>query len=396
MTKKICVIGAGISGLSCMHQLDTHNIDYVCYEKRAQLGGLWNYSENEISVYKNCKQNHPREYMHINDKHIDHITDDYLTHEEYLEYLKQFNSDKIKYNSTVSNAYYDKSEFLWKITVNNKIESFSDLVICTGHYTKPNIPLDYQSFTGKLTHSINYKTPKEFKNQNVLIIGGGSSAVQIASDLVESAKKVVLSIRSMPYILPRYINNQTLFDFYQFCQFLSESEIVDLLYKYKAHQTLFNIPAPNQKILNSTTIPICDDIFSHSEKNQINFSGKVIEINGDIVKFDNYESRFDTIILATGYNLDFDFFDFKIEYSNNLYHVVNKDNPSLYFIGMLQPVGPVPRLLDIQSKLVSKLINGDIILNHNDEKNNQINKRVNLDEYIKLLMPLFKNCKLTY
>ena len=383
MIKKVCVIGAGISGLSSMHQLDTHNIDYVCYEKRAQLGGLWNYSENEISVYKNCKQNHPRKYMYINDKYIGNITYDYLTHEEYLDYLKQFNSDKIKYNSTVSNAYYDKSEFLWKIKVNNKIESFSDLVICTGHYTKPNIPEYYQNFTGRLYHSINYKTPEEFKNENVLIIGGGSSAIQIASDLMGSAKRVALSIRSMPYILPRYINNQTLFDFYRSHQHLSESEIVALLYKHKIHQTLFNIPKPNQKILKGKTIPICDDIFSHSKSNKINYLGKVKEIIGDVVQFDNHESKFDTIILATGYILDFDFFDFNIDYSDNLYHVVNKKYPSLYFIGMVQPVGPVPRLLGVQSKLVSKLINGEVILNHDDKKNNHINKRVNLDEYIK-------------
>ncbi len=390
MNKRVCVIGAGISGLSCINQLEAHNIDYICYEKRKQLGGLWNYSDNETSVYKNCKQNHPRKYMHINETHIENTTNDYLTHEEYLDYLKQFDSTKIEYNSTVSNAYFDKDESVWKITVNDKVVSFSDLIICTGHYTKPNIPKEYQCFSGELLHSIHYKIPEKFKNKKVLIIGGGSSAIQIASDLVSFAKEISLSIRSMPYILERYINKQTLFDFYQASQNLSESEIIGLLFKYEAHQTLFNIPAPEQNLLNSSTVPICDEIFSYANENKIKFLGKVLDINGNNVQFDNYESTFDVMILATGYNLDFDFFDFKVGYADNLYHIANKNNPSLYFIGMLQPVGPVPRLLDIQSKVVCKLINEEIDLNQAKNKNIQLNKRVNLREYVTSLIPLLE------
>ena len=48
---RVCVIGAGPSGLSTLHQIQLlknegkgKDIEVVCYEKQKQIGGLWNYN----------------------------------------------------------------------------------------------------------------------------------------------------------------------------------------------------------------------------------------------------------------------------------------------------------------------------------------------------------------
>ena len=382
---KVCVIGAGISGLSCINELASKGIEFDCFEKRDSLGGLWNYSDFDSSVYKNCKQNHPRPSMQINDTPIDNSTADYLTHSEYLEYLNQFNSPDIHYGKTVESAVYDKNKQCWAVIVNGNLSEYSHLIVCSGHYTVPQIPSLYNEFTGELIHSKDYKTPEVFVDKRVLVVGGGSSGVQIASDLVGVAREVTLSVRTMPFILPRYINNQILLEFYQSVRHLPELEIVEVLKQQGIDQTLFNIPKPDQGLLTGSTIPICDDVFSYAKSNQINFVKSAESIDGSSVRFGNTKHSFDTVILATGYQLAFPFFDFMVDYADNKDFLINESHPNLYFIGMLQPVGPVPPLLKVQSKLVAKLINrtGKIESSSNHWKDKS--HRILLADYISYL-----------
>jgi len=354
---KVCVIGAGISGLSCINELASKGIEFDCFEKRDSLGGLWNYSDIDSSIYKNCKQNHPRPNMQINNTPIINSTADYLSHSEYLAYLQQFDSPDIHYGKTVENAEYDQDLQCWKVTVNDNVTMYSHLIVCSGHYTVPKIPSLYNKFRGELMHSKDYKTPEAFSGKRVLVVGGGSSGIQIGSDLVGIASEVTLSVRTMPFILPRYIDNQVLLEFYQSIRDLPEEEIIKVLQQRGVDQTLFNIPKPEQGLLTGSTIPICDDIFKYAKSNKIRFVKSADEINDTKIIFDNSELPFDAVILATGYQLSFPFFDFTVDYSDNKDFLINESHPNLYFIGMLQPVGPVPPLLNIQSKLVAKLIN---------------------------------------
>lgn len=364
---KICIIGAGIAGLSCINELAKNNITFDCFEKRNSLGGIWNYSDTEDSVYKNCKQNHPRYSMALNDIPIEHIDKDYLIHTEYLEYLQQFDSPNIHYGCTVQEAKYNSMEQTWFVTVNEEIKRYSHLVVCSGHYVAPYIPGFYKNFTGQLLHSKDYKRPEVFLGKRVLVIGGGSSAVQIASDLVGHAMQVNLSVRSMPYILPRYIDKKILLEFYQNVKHLPECEMINTLKQYGVDQTLFNIRKPEQGLLTGSTVPICDDIFSHVKLNRIKILQAVDTIEDNQISFGNTHLEFDVVILATGYNLNFPFFDFTVNYHDNVDFIINKHQPKLFFIGMVQPVGPVPPLLKTQSKLVSKLIgSNDAILPSSD------------------------------
>jgi len=41
----VAVIGAGVSGLAAIKCCRDEGLDVVCFEKRNDLGGLWNYTE---------------------------------------------------------------------------------------------------------------------------------------------------------------------------------------------------------------------------------------------------------------------------------------------------------------------------------------------------------------
>jgi len=43
---RVAVIGAGVSGLAAIKCCRDEGLDVVCFERRNDLGGLWNYTEN--------------------------------------------------------------------------------------------------------------------------------------------------------------------------------------------------------------------------------------------------------------------------------------------------------------------------------------------------------------
>ena len=59
-------------------------------------------------------------------------------------------------------------------------------------------------FTGEVLHSSAYRNPGPYQGKNVLVVGGGSSGMEIAHDLATGgAAKVWLAVRTPPNIMLR-------------------------------------------------------------------------------------------------------------------------------------------------------------------------------------------------
>ena len=43
---KACIIGAGASGIAACKTLKENNLDFDCYEKGSDVGGLWWYNND--------------------------------------------------------------------------------------------------------------------------------------------------------------------------------------------------------------------------------------------------------------------------------------------------------------------------------------------------------------
>jgi cation diffusion facilitator CzcD-associated flavoprotein CzcO len=214
--------------------------------------------------------------MSINDIDIQQSNDDYVNHEQYLSYLKQFDCENIAYEVEVLSA--EQLEGGWRITTSQGVEEFAALIVCSGHYVSPNIPADFDKFTCRVIHSCQYKEPSPFRGERVLIVGAGSSAIQIASDLVEVAESIFISTRKMPYVLPRYVNGKTLLSFHREVKDLSESEILAQLKEAGVDQSLYGLPPPQQSLLGSTTLPIGDAIFKQVQNGDVKFISEIIAI----------------------------------------------------------------------------------------------------------------------
>lgn len=79
-------------------------------------------------------------------------------------------------------------------TSDGPIEALN-MVAATGPFQKPNIPplLPQDAGVGQL-HSNDYRNPQQLREGAVLVVGAGSSGVQIAEELMRAGRKVYLSV----------------------------------------------------------------------------------------------------------------------------------------------------------------------------------------------------------
>jgi flavin-binding monooxygenase-like protein len=78
------------------------------------------------------------------------------------------------------------------------------VVVATGYQHTPSMPDLPGTCCGELLHASDYGRPRDYAGKRVLVVGSGSSGMEIAHDLATGcARKVWLSIRTPPNIMPR-------------------------------------------------------------------------------------------------------------------------------------------------------------------------------------------------
>lgn len=218
---KVCVIGAGAAGLCALRHLAANTIfEVTAYEQTNDIGGTWVYKEQvgldenglsiHSSMYQNLRTNLPAKIMNF----PDYITMEgqepsCVSHQEVLNYLKDYAQhfevhQHIEFNTKVECVRFVSSDYnqdKWSVQVRKlktnemELRNFDAIMVCNGHYFDPYIPTitGIESFPGLILHSHAYRKPDEFSGKTVLVLGAGSSGIDIGIDLSNQAARVYLS-----------------------------------------------------------------------------------------------------------------------------------------------------------------------------------------------------------
>lgn len=147
----------------------------------------------------------------------------FLTHNELTQRFTNFINDNelnkhIRLSTSVEKV--EKHGNKWVVTARHKTpdtsewytESFDYVVVANGHYTVPYIPhikglAKYNAkFPTHLSHAKSFRELDEFKDKQVLVIGGSISTANILQYLVPVARSVANSKRGPHGVFP-YIND---------------------------------------------------------------------------------------------------------------------------------------------------------------------------------------------
>uniref|UniRef100_A0A914CVN4 Flavin-containing monooxygenase n=1 Tax=Acrobeloides nanus TaxID=290746 RepID=A0A914CVN4_9BILA len=326
---KVCVIGAGVSGLPAIKSCIEAGLDVVCYEKSSDIGGLWNYRPDQDvggTVMKSTVVNTSKEMMAYSDFPPPEDWPNFMHHSYVQKYLRLYaeHFSLIKYihlNSEVKSVKKDEDIHKWRVTLKSgQSEIFDKIMLCTGHHAIPYYPQfrGLEKFKGKILHAKEYRDYHGFEDKNVFILGIGNSALDIAVELSKISKSVTVSTRrgtwvfnraaqaGMPYdivfqsrlyywlmkVLPWTIAND-------FMEHRLQQRLDHDLYGLRPNHRFFQQhPAVNDNLANllaSGLITITEDIETFDE-------------TGVIVKGGRHFDA-DVIILCTGYTFSFPYLD---------------------------------------------------------------------------------------
>uniref|UniRef100_A0A914XEZ2 Flavin-containing monooxygenase n=1 Tax=Plectus sambesii TaxID=2011161 RepID=A0A914XEZ2_9BILA len=212
--KRICIIGAGVSGLPCIKQCLEEGLEPVCYERTAHIGGLWNYrtdlGENAATVMKSTVVNTSKEMMAYSDFPPPADWPNFMHNTYVNQYLHLYANHfklvhHIHFNTAVESVERAANGKWWVALSTGQQELFDGVMLCTGHHATPFVPnfKGLEEFEGRVLHSQRYRDYKGFEDKKVLIIGIGNSALDCAVELSRVTQKLYVSTRKGSWIWNR-------------------------------------------------------------------------------------------------------------------------------------------------------------------------------------------------
>lgn len=390
---KIAVIGAGPSGITTIKNLvEAGYKNVTCFEMNDQVGGNWVYSETEghSSVFKTTHIISSRKFSEYSDFPMPSSYPDYPSQQELLQYFNDYVDHfqirpYIQFNSRVSSASLTNNQ--WTITLEDQRKDHFDLlIVCNGHHWDPRIPSYPGHFSGEILHSHSFKNNQKFSGKKVLVVGGGNSACDIAVEISRVAKKTSISMRRGYHFIPKFIMGMPSDTFYSKTLWIPKrirlflQKLVLRLVQGKYEN--YGLQTPDHDIL-ETHATVNSELLYFIKHGKIKPKVNIQSFkNNQVVFEDGAQEKFDTIIYATGYKITFPFFETKvIDYENNPVELYNycfhPQIHNLMFVGLLQPLGCIWPLADLQAQQIVHFLNGKWKLPQNLDQaiHNQLKNR---------------------
>ncbi|XP_049444138.1 flavin-containing monooxygenase 5-like isoform X5 [Epinephelus fuscoguttatus] len=399
MTRRVAVVGGGSSGLACIKCCLDEGLEPVCFESSDDIGGLWRFKENpepdRASIYHSVIINTSKEMMCFSDFPIPGHFPNYMHNSLIMDYFRMYAdhfqlTKHIRFNTKVLQVK-QRSDFShsgqWDVEIENKDGKkerhiFDAVMICIGHHCQPNLPLhDFpgiDTFTGKYFHSRDYKTPEEWRDKKVVVIGIGNSGGDIAVELSRVTKQLYLSTRRGAWIVNRVGDNglpldlrlnrvldfvRKILPFGVFCG------LAERVLNQRFDHALYNLKPKHRLFSQHPTVN--DELPNRILSGTVQVKPNIRRFQGSSVEFDDGSvvEDVDLVVFATGYTFSFPFLaSHVVSVSQNkasLYKYVfppEMDRPTLAIIGLVQPLGAIMPISEMQARWATRVFKGCIKL----------------------------------
>src|SRR4051794_7722089 len=221
-TQKVCIIGAGSSGIAAAQVLDARGVPFDCFEKGSQVGGNWRYENDNgmSSAYRTLHINTSRRVMAFTSLPMPDHYPDYPDHFQMAAYFDEFVDhfglrDRIGFRTEVTRV--EPADGEWAVTTRaegggENTERYRAVVVANGHHWDPRWPEPAfpgsGEFEGEQLHAHHYREPDVLRGKRVLVLGLGNSATDIAVESSRIAEETFLATRRRAYVIPKYIKGK--------------------------------------------------------------------------------------------------------------------------------------------------------------------------------------------
>jgi dimethylaniline monooxygenase (N-oxide forming) len=378
---RTCIIGAGSSGIATAKALLDRGIPFDCFEKSDQVGGNWVFgNRNGMSAaYRDLFINVSRERMAYADFPMPSSYPDFPHHTHIKEYFDNYVDhfglrEHITFETGVEHARRCE-DGVWEIELDTgERRSYDALIVANGHHWDPRWPEPAfpgsDTFEGTQLHAHSYEENSIFAGKDVVVLGMGNSAMDIAVESSYVAANTYLAARKGAWIIPKYVFGKPV------DQLPNNPRIPFAIRQRMVHQTIkaltgpperYGLPKPDHKF-GEAHPTVSGRILDRIAHGTITPKPNIASLEGERVRFtDGSEVHADVVVYCTGYKISFPFFDadFLAAPDNHIElfrRVFHPRIAGLYFIGLLQPLGAIMPLAEAQSAWVGDYLRGEYAL----------------------------------
>lgn len=371
---RVCVVGAGPSGITAAKALTQRGLDVDVFERRARIGGLWAISEDDVQAsYPSLECNTSKRRTEFSDFPMPDAYPDYPHNKQMAEYFEAYVDrfgfrDRIALGTAVESAA-QQDDGTWRVRLGDgRTETYTALVVANGHHREPRWPAPPfpGRFDGREMHAHDYRGPDGFAGQSVVVVGMGNSAMDIAVELSRVAERVYLTSRRGAHIVPKYVAGRPIDTFNPSLPlpWAIKRAFFSLIVRATIGRPQdVGLPVPDHR-LGEAHPTVSQHITGRVRAGAVQPRANIARLDGDRVHFaDGTTSRADTIVYCTGYNVGFPFLDSSVidpvDNRVDLFHqVFAPGTRNLAFIGLVQPFGALMPVAEQQAEWVADLLSG--------------------------------------
>ncbi|XP_071607561.1 dimethylaniline monooxygenase [N-oxide-forming] 4-like isoform X2 [Heliangelus exortis] len=390
MVQHVAVIGAGVGGLASIKCCLEEGLEPTCFERSEDIGGLWRYTDSvesaRVSVYRSVITNTSKEMSCFSDFPFPEDFPNYLPHSLLLEYFRMYAQhfdllQHIRFKTTVLSvrkqpdfATSGQWEVVTKADGVQESHVFDAVMVCTGHYQEPYLPLASfpgieTLFKGQYLHSQEYRDVEAFRGKRVLVVGIGNTGGDLSVELSRVAAKVFLSARSSTWVVSRLSDQGFPIDmvnttrFNHFLDWLLPAALTKRI-KFRKFNSWFNhanyglasTKSSNFSLITNEELPFC--LLSGA----VVLKPSVKEFTESSALFEDgtTEENIDVVLFATGYSFSFPFLEESVRSlfhdNHSLYKCIfppQLERPTLAIIGLIRLTGSVMVGAEMQARWVT-------------------------------------------
>ncbi len=375
---RACVIGAGSSGIAAAKQLYLAGIPFDCFERGGDIGGTWVYdnSNGQSACYDTLEINTSCPRMAYSDFPMPADYPPYARHDQVHGYFEQYVDhfgfrDTITFHTTVEDVSRG-ADGRWDVRVTGpdgtETRTYDAVLVANGHHWDPRWPEPAYpgEFDGEQIHAHDYRSGEQLEGRDVVVVGAGNSAMDIAVESSYRARTTTWSVRRTEWVLRKFFlgkpSDQGLLPPGWVPWWVTATRLrIGAL--TAGSMTRYGLPAPSHKPGQSHPVQ-SEKIRERLAAGAVTARPGIERLDGDRVVFvDGTSAPADLIVWATGYKVSFPFLgpDLVSVEDNELplwKRTVHPDLPGLFFIGLLQPIGAVMPLAEAQSAWVAEMLGG--------------------------------------
>jgi flavin-binding monooxygenase-like protein len=392
---RTCLVGAGASGITAARSLSARGIPFDWFDKGDRVGGIWVFDSASglSSAYRQLHINVSRDRVEFADHPMPDSYPVYPHHTQiadyFDDYVRHFGLDRhLRLRTEVSHARR-RADGIWEVELDGGERRLYDaLVVANGHHSTPRGPTPPPpgEFTGEQMHSHYYRDDSVLRDRDVVVVGFGNSACDIAVESSFVARSTYLSVRRGAFVLPKTIwrwpTDRVPGEPYALLKGLGFGRFGFQLPRRLGMWILscghrwtvgdmesYGLPKPDHPFGGSHWT-ISPRLLERLLRGGVAPKPVISRLDGDMVHFaDGTAAHADLIVWSTGYEIGVPFLEpgtvpFSGDNQVDLYwNVFSPRVPNLAFVGLLQPAtGSTMQISEGQGKWVAAYLAGDYAL----------------------------------